>query len=184
MSATVAMARFHDVSPRTMARMAGGIYVFRLLTAVTFELLLGGRLGYAANFIQMLGMAAVTLFCYLLFKGVSRGLALLAATFNLAGLIFEVLRLSPQGINLALGFHGVFCVLIGYLIVRSTFLPRVLGGLIALGGFSWLTFALPALAAHLAPWNTIVGLAGEASVFLWLLAMGVNAERWREQARA
>lgn len=183
MSAAVTMERFQEVPPRLRARMAGGLYVFSVLTAVCFEMVLGGRLGYAANFIQMSGMAAVTLLCYSLFKAVNGNLALLAASFNLAGLIFEAFRSNPLGMNLALGFHGVFCVLIGYLTFRSTFLPRILGGLIAVGGLCWLTFILPPLAAHLSPWNQVCGLAGEASVFLWLLAMAVNADRWKQQAK-
>jgi hypothetical protein len=109
---------------------------------------------------------------------------LLAAFFNLVGLTFEALQLNPQGVNLAVVFHGIFCLLIGYLIYRSTFLPRILGALIALGGLSWLTYLLPPLSHHLSPYNLACGLLGEASVFLWLLVLGVNVQRWQEQAGA
>jgi hypothetical protein len=73
---------------------------------------------------------------------------------------------------------------IGYLIVRSAFLPRILGVLMAFGGLSWLTFLLTSLANHLSPYNLACGLIGEASVFLWLLVMGVNIRRWKEKAEA
>ena len=53
--------RIREVAPRFEARMAGGLYVFSVLTALFLELFLGGRLGSAANFIQMAGMLAVTL---------------------------------------------------------------------------------------------------------------------------
>ena len=184
MSATVMMERMGETSPRFNARMAGGLYVFSVLTAISFELFLGGRLGYAANFIQMAGMVAVTLLFYGIFKPVNRSLSLLAASFNLVGIAFEAFRLNPQGANLAMVFHGIYCLLIGYLIVRSTFLPRTLGALIAFGGLGWLTYVSPPLSHHLSPYNLACGLLGEASVFLWLLVIGLNAQRWNEQAAA
>jgi hypothetical protein len=171
MSATVMMERIRQTSPRFKARMAGGIYVFSVLTALFFELFLGGRLGYAANFYDM-------------FKQVNRSISLLAAFSNLVGIAFEALRLNPHGANLAMVFHGIYCLLIGYLIFKSTFLPRVLSALIVFGGLGWLTYVSPPLANHLSPYNLACGLLGEASVFLWLLLMGVNVQRWREQATA
>jgi hypothetical protein len=182
MSAADMARRIREVSPSFKARMAGALYVFSVLTAISLELFLGGRLGNAANAIQMSGMAAVTLLCYYLFKAVSRSLSLFAASFNFVGLAFEAFRLSPHGVNIAIVFHGVFCILIGFLIFRSTFLPRFLGALIAFGGLSWLTFLLPSLASYLTPYNMACGLIGEASVFLWLLVRGVNTQRWGKQA--
>ena len=182
MSTAIWMERIREVSPRFKARLAGGLYVFSVLTALFLELVLGGRLGYATNIIQMSGMAAVTLLSYSIFKAVKKSLSMLAASFNLVGLAFEAFRLNPHGVNIAIVFHGVFCILIGYLIFRSAFLPRILGVLMAFAGLSWLTFLLASLANYLSPYNLACGLIGEASVFLWLLVMGVNAQRWREQA--
>jgi Domain of unknown function (DUF4386) len=182
MSTATWMERIREASPRFKARMAGGLYVFSVLAAVFLELFLGGRLGYAANIIQVSGMAAVTLLCYYIFKAVNKRLSLLAASFNFVGLTFEGFRLNPHGVNIAIVFHGVFCILIGYVIFRSAFLPRILGVLMTFAGLSWLTFLLTSLTNYLSPYNLACGLIGEASVFLWLLVMGVNAERWREQA--
>jgi hypothetical protein len=145
---------------------------------------LRGKMGYAANFIQMSGMVAVTLLSYYIFKAVNKSLSLLAASFNLVGLMFEALRLNSQGVNIAVVFHGIFCILIGFLIYRSTFLPRILGALIAFGGLSWLTYLSPQLSDYPSPYNLACGLLGEASVFLGLLVMGVNVQRWQEQASA
>jgi hypothetical protein len=178
------MERIAEASPRFRARMAGALYVFSVLSAVFFELFLHGRMGYAANLIQISGMVAVTLLSYFIFKAVNRSLSLLAASFNLVGLTFEALQLNPQGVNIAVVFHGIFCILIGYLIYRSTFLPRILGVLIAFGGLSWLTYLSPPLANDLSPYNLACGLLGEASVFLWLLVAGVKVQRWKEQASA
>jgi hypothetical protein len=182
MSATVMMERIREKSPCFKARIAGGLYVFSVLTALSFELVLGGRLGYAANFIQMAGMVAVTLLFYDIFKPVNRGISLLAASFNLVGIAFEALRFNPPGANLAMVFHGVYCLLIGRLMFGSTFLPRILGALMAFGGLGWLTYVSLPLANYLSPYNLACGLLGEASVFLSLLFMGVNVQRWQEQA--
>jgi hypothetical protein len=178
------MERIAEGAPRFRARMAGALYVFSVLTAVFFELFLRGRMGYAANLIQISGMVAVTLLSYYIFKAVSTRLSMLAAFSNLLGLTFEALRLNPQGVSIAVVFHGIFCILIGYLIYRSTFLPRMLGVLIAFGGLSWLTYLSPPLSSYLLPYNLACGLLGEASVFLWLLVMGVNVQRWQEKAGA
>jgi hypothetical protein len=81
-------------------------------------------------------------------------------------------------------FDGFSCLLIGYLIFSSSFLPRVLGVLMAVGGLGWLTFLSPPFARHLSPYNLAFGILGQESVMLWLLVMGVNAQRWKEQAGA
>ncbi|HEV7838596.1 MAG TPA: DUF4386 domain-containing protein, partial [Gemmatimonadaceae bacterium] len=88
----------------------------------------------------------------------------------------------PININ-PLGFFGFYCLLIGYLILRSTFLPRVLGALMAIGGLSWLTFFSPSLTGQLFPYNMAPGIIGEGVLTLWLLAAGLNEQRWNEQAR-
>lgn len=98
------------------------------------------------------------------------------------GLLF--LQLSGQANNIGLVFFGFYCLLIGYLIFRSAFLPRILGVLMATAGFSWLTFLAPPLANDLSPYNLAGGLLGEASLTLWLLVVGVNVRRWKEQASA
>ena len=49
---------------------------------------------------------------------------------------------------------------------------------------NWLTFLLASLANYVSRYNLACGLIGEASVFLWLLVMGVNIQRWEEQASA
>jgi hypothetical protein len=54
----------------------------------------------------------------------------------------------------------------------------------ALGGLGWLTFASPALATHLSPYNMLPGVLGETALTVWLLAASVNGERWRAQAGA
>jgi hypothetical protein len=87
-------------------------------------------------------------------------------------------------VNVAIVFAGFYCLLIGCLIFRSTFLPRILGGLMVFGGLSWLTYLSNPLVNYLSPYNLASALLAEASVFLWLLVMGVNVQRWKEKSEA
>lgn len=44
-------------------------------------------------------------------------------------------------------------------------------------------FISPALSDYLAPYNMAPGILGEATLTVWLLAVGVNIRRLNEQAR-
>jgi hypothetical protein len=103
---------------------------------------------------------------------------------QLQALAYAFLRLYGSAFNIALVFFGFYCLLIGYLIYRSHFLPRVLGGLMMVAGAAWLTFLWPPLAAAVSPYNQVAGAIGEGALTLWLLIAGINAQRWTEQAGA
>jgi len=178
------MEKIAESSPRFKARIAGALYLLSLMVAAFSELYVRGKLNIAGGLIAVSGMVAVTLLVYDIFRPVNRGLSLIAAFTGLVGLTFEALRLQPRGVNIAIVFSGIYCLLIGYLIFRSIFLPRILGALMAVAGLGWLTFLSTPLANHLSPYNLAAGLLGEGSVMLWLLVMGVNVQGWREQAGA
>ena len=63
-------------------------------------------------------------------------------------------------------------------------MPKVAGVLFALAGVGLLTFLYPPLASSLIPYNLAVDAIGELALTLWPIVMGVNAERWKEQASA
>ena len=176
------MKRLVEASPRFKARMAGASFLLTMLTAAFTELVALRRLNFAADvaagIVEVSGMVAATLFLYFIFKPVNRSLSLLAASFNFAGLTLEAL----QVLDIGLVFHGLYCLLIGYLIFRCTFLPRILGAPMAIAGLCFLTFLSPTLANDHPPYNLLCGLVGEGLVMLWLLVMGVNVQRWKEQA--
>lgn len=94
------------------------------------------------------------------------------------------LELYGQCVSICFVFFGVYCLLIGYLIFKSSFLPRILGVLMAFAGLGWLTFLFPPVADHLSPYNLVLGFLAELTLMLWLLVMGVDVQRWNEQARA
>jgi len=188
MSTAIWMKRIREVSPRLKARIAGVLFLLLLLTAAFTEFFVRGKLSFAADLavgiIEVSCMIAVTLLLYDIFKSVNRSLSLLAASFNFVGLAFELIQFQPKGVNIGMGFHGFYWLLIGSLIFRSTFLPRILGVLMAIAGLCWLTFLSLPLANYLSPYNLASGLLVEGFVFLWLLVMGLNVQRWKEQASA
>jgi Domain of unknown function (DUF4386) len=73
--------------------------------------------------------------------------AFTAAQVQALALMF--LRLNQYAYNIDLVFFGLWCVLTGYLIFRSTFLPRILGVLLAISGLGWVIYLYPPLAYHL-----------------------------------
>jgi Domain of unknown function (DUF4386) len=180
------MERIANTSPSPRARITGVVYLLYFLTAVSSEVFVGrSRLvAYdAVNLIAYVFYIAVTLLFYCLFKPVNRSLSLLAAFFSLVGCANDVLglfNLAPYKIS-SLVFFGPYCLLLGYLIFRSTFLPRILGVLMAFAGLGWLIFLTP-LANHLSTYLKVLGFLAELSLMLWLIVKGVNVQQWKEQA--
>jgi hypothetical protein len=167
------------------ARLAGLFYSITFVTG-TIALFVRGNVGMVAGLIAGAAYVVVTVLFYGLFKPVNRGLSLLAAIVSLAGCAIGPLGrldLIPFKIS-PLVFFGVYCLLIGYLILKSTFLPGFLGGLMVFGGLGWLIFLSPPLAAQLSPYLYFPGMIGEGVLTVWLLVAGVNVQRWQEQARA
>jgi hypothetical protein len=172
------MDRVAERSPRCTARLAGVFYLLTFVTGI-LALVAGGRVGSIAGLVAAVCYLAVTVMFYVLFKPVSRSLSALAAAVSLAGLVVGPLQV--RGVH-PLVFFGLYCLLIGYLIVRSTFLPRMLGWMMAFASLGWLTFLWPPLATSLYPYNLAPGMLGEGALTVWLLAFGVNVPRWEQQA--
>jgi Domain of unknown function (DUF4386) len=103
---------------------------------------------------------------------------------QLQALAYVFLKVNGLAMDTNLVFFGLWCVLTGYLIFRSTFLPRILGVLLAIDGLGWMMFMWPPLGHYLfLPIAIACGLA-EIPLQLWLLIFGVNNERWKAQAEA
>ena len=103
---------------------------------------------------------------------------------QLQALALTFLKLDDYAFGIDHVFFGFWLVLTGYLIFRSTFLPRVLGVLLAISGLGWVTYLSPPLAQHLSPFIVGASALGEIPLELWLIVMGVNVQRWKEQASA
>ena len=107
-------------------------------------------------------------------------------TAQLQAASYMSLQMFDYGFMIALSFFGFFCISLSYLIFRSTFFPRVIGGLLAIQGTLYLTnsfahFVSPPVGDQVFPFLALSGIA-EVSFCLWLLVVGLNVQRWKEQA--
>jgi hypothetical protein len=108
---------------------------------------------------------------------------------QLRAVAITFIRLHTIGLDIALVFFGFHCIVAGYLFFRSIFFPRILGMLLALGGVGYVVnisanLVPPGIGAYLFPYILAPGGIAEISLALWLLLMGVNVQRWKEQAAA
>lgn len=109
------------------------------------------------------------------------------STADLQAMALLALKLHAQGYLICLVFFGFYEGMLGYLIFRLTFLPRTLGVLVTLAGTAFLinSFALflsPAIGGALNPYMLALDGIGEIGLMLWLLVMGVNADKWNRRA--
>jgi len=150
------------------------------------------RLSLLAAVLNLVGFAIQFSICVFLLAplAVLEGTQSLSAV-NLAqsqALALTFLNCYSDGYAISMVLFGFSNLLVGYLIFRSTFLPRILGVLLAISGLcyqidNFAGFLWPAFQAHLEPYILIPGVA-ELLLALWLVVMGVNEQRWKEQASA
>jgi hypothetical protein len=108
-------------------------------------------------------------------------------TSQLQAMSLAALKLQAHVFPIGMVFFGIQCISIGYLVARSTFLPCILGVLLAIGGtcyviVSFASFLAPSFGPHLVPFLMPIALIGEGLLGGWLLVKGVNVQRWNEQA--
>jgi hypothetical protein len=99
------------------------------------------------------------------------------------------IRSHSTGFGIALIFFGVECVILGYLIYRSGYMPRPIGVLMAIAGVCYAinSFALllsPVLSSRLFPAILLPPLIAELSFALWLVVKGVKVAKWEERAQS
>lgn len=97
------------------------------------------------------------------------------------------LNLQSQGYGISLLLFAFYFPIIGYLVYKSTFLPRILGFIYTLAGIGYLSnslamFLFPPLLALLFPYSLLPAFIGESSMSLWMIVKGVNIQKWREKA--
>lgn len=183
------MERSVEWRPRVRGRVAALFYLINIISGSLALVFIGRKLAlyaHAANLTATISYVIVTVLFYSIFRPVNRRVSLLAAISSLMGCAVGAMNSFRPGtlpVN-ALVFFGVYCVLIGYLISKSTFLPRVLSVLMVIGGLGWLTFLSGSLANALTPYNMAPGILAETLLTVWLLIPGVNGQRWKEQALA
>ena len=150
------------------------------------------RLSLVAAVLSLVGLSIHLCVCvFLLAPLVVLGGAQSLSAVNVdqsQALALTFLNLHDDGYAVGMVLFGFYNILIGYLIFSSTFLPRILGVLLAISGLcyqidNFAGFLWPAFQAHLEPYILLPGIA-ELLLALWLVVMGVNEQRWKEQVRA
>lgn len=164
------------------------IALYVALTALLYELfrLVCKSLSVMAAFFSLTGCAVMAMGSVFQFAPpvlLSGGMATGFTAEQSRGLAMLLMNLGGQAANVFLVFFGFYCLLLGWLVVRSGFLPRGLGMLMMLAGLCWLTFLAPAFAESLTPYVLVLGFVAELALCLWLLVMGVNDEKWRERVQ-
>jgi Domain of unknown function (DUF4386) len=108
---------------------------------------------------------------------------------QISALAMLSVRTHTAGFGIALIFFGAECVILGYLIYRSGYMPRSIGVLMEIAGICYVinSFALllsPPLSSRLFPAILIPPLVAELSLAVWLLVKGVNAEKWTQHVHS
>jgi hypothetical protein len=93
------------------------------------------------------------------------------------------LKLYAQTFHISFTMFALFNVVLGYLIYRSTFVPRIFGVFFLLAGLGWVSYLWPPLATVIRPFILLFSGLAEVGLTLWFLVKGVDVARWREKAR-
>ncbi|HSK45261.1 MAG TPA: DUF4386 domain-containing protein [Candidatus Binatia bacterium] len=180
---------------RGLLQLAFAVYLVEMacqvaITALFYNLLkpAGRNVSLVAAFLGLTGsiiktFSRVFFIAPLFILGGAHYLSVFSAE-QLQALALLFLKVNDRGAGIALVFFGFYAILTGYLIIKSTFLPRILGVLSVIGGFGWLTFLYPPLGGHLFVFLAIFAILGAGSLIFWLLVFGVNEQRWKEKAAA
>ena len=128
-----------DMPPNLRARIAGAFYVITIAASMVDFM----SKSSTSVYMNIAGVAyiGVTILFYYVFKPVNKSAALLAALLSLTGIAIGPIADAmsvPHGFSIAMIFFGLYCLLIGYLTFKSTYLPRTLGVLLAIGGLGYL----------------------------------------------
>ena len=182
------------MSPKTLARIGGALYVFIIVAGIFAELFVRGalivsgnaaataanvaaheglwRLGIAGDLAMHVADLPLLVILYVLMRPVNRDLALLVVLFDavqsavlvaskmnlltplftggdaaylkaftpeqLEALSYLSMRMDSHGFGFGLIFFGCGCLVLGWLIRKSGFLPWILGALIQLAGACYL----------------------------------------------
>jgi hypothetical protein len=103
---------------------------------------------------------------------------------QLQAISFVLIRINELGAAIAMVFFAFDTVLKGYLMIRATFLPKVLGVLGMISGAAWLAFIYPPLGYMLNLPITLVALVASVGLIGWLIVRGVDEHKWYETVAA
>jgi hypothetical protein len=100
---------------------------------------------------------------------------------QLAVLSTIAIKVQTQGYSIGLVFFGFYCIILGYLIFKTSHIPKILGILYAIAGLSYIVnsftmFLSKGFANPLFPYVLFPAFVGEFSVTIWLLIKGIKIQ--------
>ena len=101
-------------------------------------------------------------------------------------LVLLAFNVYGVGGEMSLAFYGAGSIFLGYLMYRSTYMPRVLGALWVLGGLCFIarTFSFVLAPAYSPAVLQVPMILAILLLSLWFLVRGVDATKWEARARA
>lgn len=161
------------------------------LTALLYVLLrpAGRELALIALLMRIVSTAAFAAAEFFYFAALAALRADYLTTFQpdqINALALFLLRLYGSSGSVPTLFYGVAWVLLGRLIFVSTYLPRWLGALLALGGVSMTTGMLMIIVApaYASSFFLLPMILGMLVMALWLLVRGVDVSSWQKHTVA
>jgi len=100
-------------------------------------------------------------------------------TDQLRSVMAMCLKLYGQSYQISLVMFAMFEVVLGYLIYRSTFIPRAFGILFLVAGLSWMTYVWPPLGNAMRYFILPFGALAEFALPVWLVVKGLDVPAWR-----
>ncbi len=107
-------------------------------------------------------------------------------TQHFESLAYLALKVHSLGYGVSFLFFGMCCVVFGYLIAKSRYLPRLIGMMLLISGVGYVVFSLSQIVAptftarNLFPWLILPAFVAELALALWLTLKGVDAQKWSE----
>lgn len=93
------------------------------------------------------------------------------------------LKLYSQTFYISLVLFAVYDLFLGYLIIKSRFLPKAIGVFLMIAGVGWLAFVWPPAALAVAGIILPLGALAELVLMFWLVVKGVDFGVARSQER-
>jgi len=187
-AATAAGLLLHETSWRLgIAGDLLAVLSYVVVTALFYELFkpVNRSLALIAAFFSLVGCAIQAFACaFWLAPFVILGGEPYSGVFKadqLQALAYMSLKMYGPAYKIGLVFFGLYNLLNGCLILRSSFLPRFLGVFMVIAGLPFLVFLLP-LGRSVSPFAVAPAALGEGLLLVWLLVKSVDAQKWTEEA--
>jgi hypothetical protein len=161
--------------------------MFLFLVVILYKLLSGVDKGQAVLMVVLVSVGVAVALANLLTKFAP--LVLLSGADYLAvftksqldALALGFLRLHSNAASISTAFWGLWLFPFGILVIKSRFLPRILGVLLMVAGFAYLTFSVTSITlpahTHVVSQIMMPLYFGEVPIIFWLLIKGAKVPK-------